>query len=94
MLCTQLLFYASLFDEHKIITVAESNARKSKSHSPARMHGVLTGVLPMTIDDIIRVLESNQSLLRELGAVVTKHLERSARRWVDLSNLFSFMSVQ
>lgn len=92
MLYTQLLYFASLFDEHRIITASESSARKGSLMStfssihPYQSHHDYS-------DEVIRTMEANLTLLNLLGATMSKHMERCGRRYVNLSNLFSFMAL-
>jgi len=55
---------------------------------------VLKGTVGSTqTDAVAAVVSSNLALLQAMSACVEKYLDQSARRWVELSTIFSFMNV-
>ncbi|KAJ7272585.1 DNA polymerase family B-domain-containing protein [Mycena haematopus] len=44
-------------------------------------------------DTVSAAIANNLSFLQAMGACVERHLDQSARRWVELSTIFSFMNV-
>ncbi|KAF7370942.1 DNA polymerase [Mycena sanguinolenta] len=44
-------------------------------------------------DTVSAAIANNLSLLQAMGACVERHLDQSARRWVELSTIFSWMKV-
>ncbi|KAJ6485791.1 hypothetical protein C8R45DRAFT_829069 [Mycena sanguinolenta] len=86
-LYNQLRYYASLF-----------NAEKA---AKAVIGSTNTGMYPLTqsgnasccVDAVSAAIANNLSLLQAMGACVERHLNQSARRWVELSTIFSWMNV-
>ncbi|KAJ7634179.1 DNA polymerase family B-domain-containing protein [Mycena polygramma] len=44
-------------------------------------------------DAVSAVIANNLGFLHAMGACVERHLDQSARRWVELSSIFSFMNL-
>ena len=56
----------------------------------ARFSLRLTEGLTFCSDEVLEIISSNQELMRQLHSVVDKYLNKCGRRWVDLSDIFSF----
>ncbi|KAJ7493343.1 hypothetical protein B0H11DRAFT_2006017 [Mycena galericulata] len=55
---------------------------------------ILRGTVGSTqIDAVTAVVSNNRAFLEAMSACVERYLDQSARRWVELSTIFSFMNV-
>jgi DNA polymerase alpha subunit A len=43
--------------------------------------------------DINAIVDTNIIFLTEMSAAVSKYVDQSGRRWVELGSLFSFMKI-
>lgn len=88
-LYSQLRYFASLFDAEKAVKGAKGTSQQGDHHLTSLALPITEGV----IDELIALTSMNATFLHAMGATVSKYVDRSGRRWVDMSGLFSFMSV-
>lgn len=91
MLYTQLLYFASLFDEQRVLTASESASKRSTFFLHHRLSALYARLTEIETADILSNLHVNLEILHQLNATVTRHLERCGRRQVDLVKLFASM---
>ena len=44
-------------------------------------------------DEVVALVDVNDTFLRAMTATVEKYLDNCGRRWVDLDGLFSFIKI-
>ena len=89
-LYTQLLFYSSLFDSQKLLGSTKGSSRQGMTILPN--HTVSAHL--MFPEHITALVGKNIDTLTVLADTVERHLDECGRRWVDLKDLFGFMSIK
>lgn len=87
---TNLRYYAYLFCIEKENKAAEGKSALSSECCPIC---VLKSATDVPSGELIALRDRQQDFLETMAASVNKYLDQNARRWVDLSSLFSFVKI-
>jgi len=93
MLYTQLLYFSSMFDTEKAKANSADTTRACKLRLYKGVFVIMKSYWQLYIVDIAELANRHITEFAELKKTVDQYLDRSGRRFVDLSQLFSFCTI-